>query len=282
VVRFANATPFVLEPGPIGIYSGGSFVGEGLSEAVSAGTSATIPFAVETGIRVASVAGSDRDEMRLVRLSRGVLEVEQFTRITTTYTATADNMPDGFTVLVRHSRAGGTYALTPRPPGTEDLPDGYLVRLEVAKGAREGTITVVEQTPVRSSISIWNAPALELLEKLIVHAELGADTRAKLRPIIDRRRALATLEEQLAGLTAQRQRLDQRASELRENLRSIAKNPQAGEQRTKWTKQLDDFTSEANRLGAQAAELEAKRLDQRIELENAVEALVIEAPVAKP
>src|SRR5262249_51846414 len=32
VVRFKNVTPFVLEPGPISIYSGGSFVGEGLSE----------------------------------------------------------------------------------------------------------------------------------------------------------------------------------------------------------------------------------------------------------
>ena len=32
VVRFKNSTPFVLESGPIAIYAGGSFVGEGLSE----------------------------------------------------------------------------------------------------------------------------------------------------------------------------------------------------------------------------------------------------------
>ena len=31
VVRFQNDTDFVLEPGPISIYAGGSFVGEGLS-----------------------------------------------------------------------------------------------------------------------------------------------------------------------------------------------------------------------------------------------------------
>src|SRR5690606_35792066 len=46
VVRFKNTTPFVLEPGPIAIYAGGSFVGEGLSEAVGTDTSTTIPFAV--------------------------------------------------------------------------------------------------------------------------------------------------------------------------------------------------------------------------------------------
>ncbi|MEZ4366840.1 MAG: hypothetical protein R2939_11195 [Kofleriaceae bacterium] len=283
VVRFANSTPFVLEPGPIGIYAGGSFVGEGLSETIGAKTSATIPFAVETGISVTQSSGYDRDQMRLVRMSRGVLEVEQFARTTTTYVAKALAMDEGFTVLVRHPRAGGSYELTPRPPGTEDVDGGYLVRLTVAKGSREGKVSIVEQTPSRSTISIWNAPALELLEKVLLVAELGADAKAKLRPIIDRRRELARLDERIAGLVAQRGKLDQRAAEIRDNLKAIAKNPQAGAQRAKWTKQLDDFASEGNKLGVELAELEAKRLDQRIELENALETFELVAPApAKP
>ncbi|MCE9576135.1 MAG: DUF4139 domain-containing protein [Deltaproteobacteria bacterium] len=229
VVRFANSTPFVLEPGPIGIYSGGSFVGEGLSETVGAATSATVPFAVETGVSVASTTGMDADEMHLVRMSRGVLEVEQFSRRTTTYTVRAMTDDDGFTVLIRHSRAGGNYELKDRPAGTEDLPDAYLVRLAIPKGQREGVIKVVEQTPSRSTISIWNAPAVDLLEKLLVDASLGDDTKKKLRPIIDRRRALAKIEEQIAALTEQRNKLDQRAAELRQNLEAIAKNPKAAE-----------------------------------------------------
>ena len=43
VIRFKNSTPFALESGPISIYSGGSFVGEGISEPVSAGVAVTIP-----------------------------------------------------------------------------------------------------------------------------------------------------------------------------------------------------------------------------------------------
>src|SRR5262249_33387936 len=45
VVRFRNDTDFVLEPGPISIYQSGSFVGEGLSEAIGSHELATIPFA---------------------------------------------------------------------------------------------------------------------------------------------------------------------------------------------------------------------------------------------
>lgn len=280
VVRFKNSTPFVLEPGPIGIYAGGSFVGEGLSETVGAGTSATIPFAVEPGILVNTATNFDSDEMRLVRMSRGVLEVETFSRRTTTYTVKALTEDGGFTTLIRHSKAGSAYELTPRPDGTEDLPDAYLVRLVVAAGSREGKLNVVEQTPSRSKLSIWNEPAVALLERLLVDAKLPADARKKLQPIVDKRRTVARLEEQLRGLTQKRNQLDQRANELRENLRAIAKNPAAGEQRAKWTKQLDEFASEGNRLGAQLADLEAKRLDARVELENALESFELAMPTA--
>lgn len=278
VVRFKNSTPFVLEPGPIGIYAGGSFVGEGLSETVGAATSATIPFAVETGITVASQIASDRDEMHLIKMSRGVLEIEQFGRRTTTYTAKAQTLDTGFTVLVRHGKAGGNFELANRPADTEDLPDAYLIRLPVAKGTREGTITVVEQTPSRSTLSIWNAPALDLLEKLLLATDLGADAKKKLKPIVDKRRAIAKIEEQIEGLVERRNKLDQRAGELRQNLAAIAKNPRAGAQRDKWTKQLDEFGSEGNKLGVQLADLEAKRLDLRVELEDALEAFELTPP----
>ncbi len=280
VVRFRNTTPFVLEPGPISIFAGGSFVGEGLSEAVGANTSATIPFAVETGIMVTSSIKDDREEMRLVKMSRGVLEVEQFARRATTYTVKAQTMDKGFSMLVRHSKTGWNYALATRPEGTEDLPDAYLVKVDVPSGQREGTLTVVEQTPSKSSISIWDKPALGVLEKLLVYTDLTPEAKKKLQPIVDKRREMAKLEEQLYGLTERRNKLDQRSGELRENIRSIEKNTQANAQRQKWTKQLDEFTSEGNKIGVQLAEIEAKRLDKRIELEDLLQDLELTAPPA--
>jgi len=282
VVRFRNTTPFVLEPGPISIFAGGSFVGEGLSEAVGASSSATVPFAVETGIMVTSTSKSDREEMRLIKMSRGILEVEQFARRATTYTVKAQTMDKAFEVLVRHSKSGWNYSLAERPEGTEDLPDAYLVKIAVPASKREGSLTVVEQTPSKSSISIWDKPALGLLEKLLVYTDLTPEAKKKLQPIVDKRRELAKFEEQLFGLTEKRNKLDQRASELRENIRSIEKNTQANAQRQKWTKQLDEFTSEGNKIGVQLAELEAKRLDKRIELEDLLQDLELTAPPAPP
>ncbi len=278
VVRFRNATPFVLEPGPIAIYAGGSFVGEGLSETVGSNTSATIPFAVEPGIMVTTSVRDDREEMRLIKMSRGILEVEQFARRATTYTTKSQTLDKGFTVIVRHPKSGWNYELAERPEGTEDLPDGWHIKLSVPAGKRESSITVVEQTPSKSSISIWDKPALGLLEKLLVATDLPGDARKKLQPIVDKRREIGRLEEEIWGLTEKRNKLDQRSAELRENLRSIEKNTQANAQRQKWTKQLDEFTSEGNKIGAQLADLEAKRLDKRIEMEDLLQDLDLTAP----
>lgn len=278
VVRFKNTTPFVLEPGPISIYAGGSFVGEGLSEIVGAGTSATIPFAVETGLMVSSTSKYDGDEMRLVKISRGVLEVEQFSRRTTTYTVKAQTMNDGFRMLIRHAKTGYNYELTPRPEGTEDLVEAYLVPIAVEAGKREGSITVVEQTPSKSSISIWDAPALGVLEKLLVATDLLPEAKKKLQPIVDKRRDVAKIDERVDGLVRQRQQLDQRASETRANLQSIEKNQTAAALRAKLTKMLDDFASEGNRIGKEIVELETKRLEHRIELEDLLQNLELVAP----
>ena len=281
VVRFKNATPFVLEPGPISIYAGGSFVGEGLSDTVSTNTSATVPFAVEPGIMVTTGSKFDGDEMRLVKISRGVLEVESFGRKVTTYSVKAQTMQDGFDVLVRHPKAGWNYELKDRPEGTEDLPDAYLVKVKVEKGKREGAISVTEQTPSKREISIWDSPALPLLEKLIVAAELTPETRAKLQPIVDRRRDIGKIDEQLDGLRRQRDVNDQRANETRQNLESIQKDQAASGLRQKLTKRLEDFSNEGNRLGRDMAELERQRLEKRIELEDMLQDLEILAPAPK-
>ena len=112
VVRFKNSTPFVLEPGPISIYSGGSFVGEGLSEPVGAGISVTIPFAVEPSFLVTSSTTVQRPRDAPVTIVRGVLEVESFYRRTTTWDVHEPApAPEDIKVLIRQPQTGANYEL---------------------------------------------------------------------------------------------------------------------------------------------------------------------------
>ena len=278
VLRFTNSTDYVLEPGPISIYSGGSFVGEGLSEAVGAGTSVTIPFAVEAEIIVSSVKAYGQ-EMSLTRIVRGVLEVETYYQTTTSWEVRGPAKPGGYTVLIRQPQSGPNYSLASRPAGTEDLESAWLIPIAVPGNTRSASLEVVEQTPSKTTLEIWDPQATILLDKLLAAGTLDAEARAKLQPIVDRRRAIGKIDTEVDGLRRQQKELEKRAAETRADLEALAKNPGAASLRTKLAKRLDEFSSDANKKGRRIIELENDRLTKVIELEDLLENLDLRATV---
>jgi hypothetical protein len=274
VIRFKNSTPFALESGPISIYAGGSFVGEGISEPVSAGVAVTIPFAVETGLLVSSRQHHTGDEMRLVKIVRGVMEVENFSRRTTTWELKAQQPRDATTTLyVRHSRLGGSYELAPRPSRTEDLPDAYLIPIELPAKASTAKLDVIEQTPARSTLSIWDGRALGLLEGILAQGNLDAQIRGKLAPIVKLRQEVARIDTEIDGKTRTRVELDQRAQETRANLEAIKRDPAATALRKRLSDRLEQFAKDGDKLGRELVELQTRRTEKKITLEDAMQNL---------
>ena len=278
VVRFKNTTPFVLEPGPISIYTGGSFVGEGLSEAVGTGTSTTIPFAVEPGILVGSTARHAGEDMRIVKIVRGVVEAENFQRVTTTWSVKGQPDPKGYTVLVRHPKQGGAYALRSRIDGAEELADAYLIPVVVSPGAAAGKLEVVEQTPSTTSLTIWDAQVPELLDAVLKLPKIDPALRKQIEPIVRMRQEIGRIDTEIDGLTRQQVELDQRAAETRSNLEAIKKDPRAGDLRARLGKRLEDFTRDGDKLGRQIVELQSNRLARKIELDDLLQSLDLSFP----
>lgn len=283
VIRFKNSTPFALESGPIAIYSGGSFVGEGISEPVSAGVAVTIPFAVEPSLLVASRTQFGGDEMRLVKIVRGVMEVENFARRATTWEVTTQQpRQNDVTLYVRHPKAGGSFQLAPRPAGTEDLPDAYLIPVTLTAGASDGKLDVVEQTPSRSALSIWDSRSLVLLEGILAVGSLDRTIRAKLEPLVTLRQEVARIDTQIEGKTRTRQELDQRAQETRANLEAIKKDPAAGALRKRLSERLDQFAKDGDKLGRELVELQTRRTEKKVALEDLMQnlELIPKEPIA--
>jgi hypothetical protein len=279
VVRFENSTDYVLEPGPISIYSGGSFVGEGLSEAVGAGTSVTIPFAVEPTIMITSAKQYSGQEMTVTRIVRGVLEVESFYQTTTTWDVRGPASPEGFKVLIRQPQSGSNYELAQRPEGTEDLEGAWLIPVVVPPNKTSATLKVVEQTPSKISIAIWDQQAIELLEKFLAADNLDEAARKKLQPIVDLRREIGRIDTEVDGLRRQQAELEQRAEQTRRNLEAIKKDPAANSLRARLNQRLEEFSSDADTAGRKIVELESKRLEKKIELEDMIQDLDLRAPM---
>ena len=279
VVRFKNSTNYVLEPGPIAIYSGGSFVGEGLSEVVGAGTSVTIPFAVETDILVTSSKQYSGQEMKITRIVRGVLEVESFHQTTTTWDVRGPDRDRAYRVLIRQPQSGPNYELAKRPEGTEDLEGAWLIPVPMAAHARAATLSVVEQTPSTISLAIWDQQALPLLEKFLTADNLDAAARKKLQPVIELRREIGRIDTEVDGLRRQQAELEARADQTRRNLEAISKDPAAASLRQKLSKRLEEFATEADTRGRKIVELETRRLEKKIELEDMIQDLDLRAPM---
>lgn len=282
VVRFKNSTPFVLEPGPISIYTGGSFVGEGISEAVGTGTSTTIPFAVEPGVLVTSTSQYSGEDMHIVRIVRGVIEVENFQRMTTTWTIKGPPSGAGFTVLVRQNKQGGSYALRSKIEGAEELPDAYLIPVKAPPNQTGGSVEVVEQTPSRTTLTIWDSRIPALFDLVLRLPNLDAATRQRIAPLVALRQEIGRIDTELEGLTAQQSELDQRAAETRSNLEAIKKDPRAGDLRGRLSKRLEEFTRDGDKIGRTLVELQSKRLEKKIELEDMLQNLDLTVPEPAP
>jgi hypothetical protein len=277
VIRFQNATDFVLEPGPISIYAGGSFVGEGLSEAIASHDRATIPFAAEPSIIVHSRSESSGDALRISKIVRNVLEVESYQRISTTWTVQAKASKSPQRVLVRQPRASEAYSLVDPPKDTETLADGYFIPIVIAPNATTATLKVVEQTPGKLSLDIWDDKAPELLKQMLSTSGLDAKARAALEPIVAARQSIARIDTELAGLQQQQQELDERADQERQNLLAIQKDPKAAALRKRLSGRLEELTQKGAELGRKIVELNSQRTAARIELEDKLRDLDLSA-----
>lgn len=277
VVRFKNSTPFVLESGPISIYSGGSFVGEGISEAVGANTSATIPFAVEPSIMVTKESPAMPQELRLLKIVRGTVHAERFYRTKTVWNVKAQNMKDGFKVLIKHPRLGGTYKLKDKPQGIEELKNAYLVPISVPKGKSSGKVEIVEQTPSKVTVRVHDGDFLGMLQRALVADNFSAEERAQLRPLLDLRQEIGKLDTQIRSLESREAVLNRRISQHRRNLARLKdmKGAEAARMRAERAKQLEDFTKKGDALAIDVIKLKETREQKVIQLEEMLSTLTI-------
>ncbi len=206
---------------------------------VDLSTPVTVPDGTST--MVTSAKQYSGQEMTVTRIVRGVLEVEW-------------------------------------PAGTEDLEGAWLIPVTVPANEFSATIKVVEQTPSKTSIAIWDQQAIELLEKFLAADNLDAEAREKLQPVVDLRREIGRIDTEVDGLRRQQAELEQRAEQTRRNLEAIKKDPAAGALRARLNKRLDEFSSEADDKGRKIVELKSRRLEQKIELEDMIQDLDLRAP----
>lgn len=249
--RLRNATGMTLLPGPVALFSGGTFAGEGLLQRLTDGETTFIPYAIDPSTDVAVVAEDAREPARVVSVLRNVVTLEDTGIHRTRYTIDAGAQAPT-RLYLRHEHLEG-YEPRNLPPDSERGRGADLVPVPLS--VRQQSVVTLEQThAVRFTLSLSDDLGTDVAPYL---AGTPDRIRGPLRAVLDQRSALAQSERQSDEIREQLSDLAQRNAELRETLRTLTNVTDAArvELRTRVSRQLQESLA---RLATLSHELDTR------------------------
>jgi len=273
-VLLQNPTHHTLDAGPVTVFEGGQFLGEGLSDAILPDSRAFVPFALDRKLIVDTELATKETIDRLLTVERGIVR-SQARSVRTTQLSLVNRDGKAATVYVRHPISEG-FKLEAPVSGVEKLGGAYLFRVTVPANDTL-SLAIEESTPMEKSLDIRSdAGVAELGLYLRTASKLEPEIAARLARVVERHRALVELGERLSTLQTQSNVYRERISEINAQLVSLRRVPQAGELSRHLAKKMEEISQRLQKATMDAADLEAKRLTERVAMEDQLAELTLE------
>lgn len=273
-VLLQNPTHHTLDAGPVTVYEGGQFLGEGLSDAILPDSRAFVPFALDRKLIVDTEQATRERIDRLITIERGIVHSEARSIRTTKFSLSNRDRKTA-TVYVRHPITEG-FTLEAPASGVEKLGGAYLFAVTVP--ANESVnLSIEESTPMQKSLDIRTEGGISELG-LYLHSasKLEPELARKLSHIVERHRAMVELDERLVTIQAQSNVYRERIEEINAQLVSLRRVAQAGELSRHLAKKMEELSQRLQKATIDAADLEAKRLTERVAMEDQLSELTLE------
>ncbi len=273
-VLLQNPTHHTLDAGPVTVYQGGQFLGEGLSDAILPDSRAFVPFALDRKLIVDTDLATREEIDRLLTIERGIVHSEARS-IRSTKLSLVNRDSKAATVYVRHPITEG-FKLESPASGVEKLGGAYLFAVNVPPN-ESVKLSIEESNPdpevARHSQPgryrrAWFVLAFRVQIGAGAHPQAFADRRA---PPCDGRTRRTPGHDPSAGQRVPgTHRRDQRAA------RVLRKVTQAGELSRNLAKKMEEISQRLQKATIDAADLEAKRLTERVAMEDQLSELTLE------
>ncbi len=249
-------------------------MGEGLSDAILPDSRAFVPFALDRKLIVDTDSGTREVVDRLLTIERGIVHSEARS-IRTTKLTLVNRDSKAATVYVRHPITVG-FKLEAPASGVEKLGGAYLFAVTVPANDSL-TLAIDESTPMQKSLDIRSDSGIAALGLYLrSESKLEPELAGKLRHIIERHRTLVELGERLTTLQAQSNVYRERIEEINAQLVSLRRVPQASELSRQLAKKMEEISQRLQKATIDSADLEAKRLTERVAMEDQLAELSLE------
>jgi hypothetical protein len=269
VARFTNSAGGTLERGPIAVFEGGAFLGQGMVDPLPNGATATVPFALERGIAIDEDRKYDEQGARLAKIENGVITVER-DRVTQTRYRVRNGGEQVAKLLVKHPRIGGARLFNP-PAGTEDNvgTGSALVPLTVPPHATPEL--VVDERATQWEEASWFTDIADAAVKAFI-----ADPKSD-KALAQKLGVAWVIQAQIVAKNNDRAQQAQMSStlsesteETRRNLKAIEKNKTAEALRQKLTARLTDTSAKLDDVNRKLVELDSKLSEMNVQFKEAV------------
>jgi hypothetical protein len=276
VARFVNKTGGLIERGTLAIFAQGAFAGQGVTDALPDGATATVPFGLDRRVAV-EVSSESRDEgSRLYHIEAGALTVARDVVSLTTYKL-RNGAAEPATLLIKHPRSPGA-RMKNFPAGTEDNVGTGTALVPVQVAARGTMDLVLDERQQTTRALDWLSPLADEAVRGYL-ASRGADPilAAQLKAAWDVRRGLVDAQADRQKLAATDAELRRSTDETRNNLE---KNTAAADLRAKLTARLADQSAQLDVVDKKIIEADLKINEGHIRFTDAIRSVKLLQPLA--
>ena len=270
-----NITGLTLDGGSMTIVDAEAFAGEGLIEPLKPGERRLVSYGADLGMLVDARPGSSPLRVFRVRAHDGILIQETEERASWTYRIRNQNST-ATTLVIEHAMAPGWKLAEGQKPA-ESTADTHRFRVVVQPGGEE-RLVVRDVKPGEARLRI--ADVDDSFFTMIAQAGVPvAQMQAALKPVLDKRAGLASLERTLQALNEQRDEIRRDQERLRENMKALRGSAEEKQLLQRYTRQLDEQETRLDALKQELAKTTAARDTAREELNALVASVSFEVGV---
>jgi hypothetical protein len=264
-----NSTGLTLDAGTFSVIDGGAFTGQGLVEPLKPKERRLISYGTDLGVLV--LARNDSVSGRISRLTArdGIITSTQEERSHWMYTLRNAN-DAGRAVIIEHPIKTG-WAVDQNPGQIETTPGLTRFRVPLAP-QHDATFEVNERRTTSTRITIADINDARIVD-LVQRGAPDAALRRALQPLVakraevtDREQALASVQQQIATIRSDQER-------IRENMKSLGTTKEERSLHQRYTRTLDTEEDQLAQLDADVKRITAERDDRRAELSRLIAAL---------
>lgn len=251
-VQLTNTTDLTLMEGPVTVYLDGAYGGDAQLETLEPKGERILTYALDLGVEVVQDRTNFTSQMISVKIVDGVLQQGVEQRMESLYRLTSrDDKPR--TVLVEQPFNEGWELAEP----TAHTRTPTFYRFRVALEPRQtATLRVVQKRTLQESVALLQEGE-DTLRVLTQNRQLSEPIRQALNGILNRRRAIRAIEEQIRQQETRIKEITDDQARIRENMRQLDRTSELYRQYvqklTQQEREIEQARAEISRLQEQRA-----------------------------